>query len=198
MPLPNPPEPVGVVLAGGRSRRMGRDKADIEWRPGQTLLARAVQRAEAAGCRCVLVSGQRPGFDHVPDLEPGLGPLGGLGSVLRARAREFDGRLLLVVPLDMPVLTAETLRRLVDSVDQSEAGAIYTNGPLPMALRCNAELSRAVRRVLDRGAKRSLGELARALELKLLDSAPEDEMANVNCRDELLAMRRAHAAARTN
>lgn len=189
MPCTNPPDAVGVVLAGGRSSRMGRDKADIEWRPGQTLLARAVERAGAAGCESVIVSGDRPGYDHVPDLEPGTGPLGGLDSVLRERAPGLERKLLLIVPLDMPILTASTLRRLLDAAAESERGAVFANGPLPMAVRCDRKLGAAVRKVVQGGGKRSLGELARLLELDVLANVQDREMANVNRRDELAALR---------
>jgi molybdopterin-guanine dinucleotide biosynthesis protein A len=192
------PEAVGIVLAGGRSSRMGRDKADVEWRPGQTLLARAVALAEAAGCAHVIVSGNRPGYDHVVDRSPGAGPLGGIESVLAERRETLDGRLLLVVPLDMPMLTRATLTRLLEAGRASAQGAMHANGPLPMAVWCSEALHAAVHRVMSTGRKRSLGELASLAALDVLPQAPELEMANVNRRDELAELRRCAAGIPTD
>lgn len=78
-----------AILAGGQSRRMGRDKALLNWR-GQPLLAHMVATARAAGAAQVLISGdpaQYAAFGPcVPDQWPGCGPLGGIASVLRASA----------------------------------------------------------------------------------------------------------------
>jgi molybdopterin-guanine dinucleotide biosynthesis protein A len=186
----NRPEPIGVVLAGGRSTRMGRDKADVEWRCGQTLLERAIERADDAGCERVIVSGDRPTHDHVVDHRPGAGPLGGLASVLAERAKTLTGRLLLVLPLDMPMLETATLRRLLAAGETAAAGAVFPNGPLPMVLRCTPELRAIVDDVMASGRKRSLGELARALDLDVAGPAPADEMANANRQSELAVLRR--------
>src|SRR3972149_4484685 len=77
-----------VILAGGQSSRMGRDKAWIEV-AGQPMLAGALNLARNLGAREVFISG-RAGADysafHCPvlfDLEPGLGPLGGIERALR-------------------------------------------------------------------------------------------------------------------
>ena len=78
-----------AILAGGQSRRMGRDKALLNWR-GQPLLAHMVATARAAGAAEVVISGdpaQYAAFGPcVPDQWPGCGPLGGIASVLRASA----------------------------------------------------------------------------------------------------------------
>ena len=95
---------VGVVLAGGRSSRMGRDKARLAWRD-QSLLAHACATLQAAGTCEVVVSGDYPEYAGIPDALPALGPLGGLASVVDALP---DG-VLLLVPVDMPLLTPELL-----------------------------------------------------------------------------------------
>ena len=189
MPCINPPEPVGIVLAGGLSSRMGRDKAGIEWRPGQTLLTRAIELAESAGCRKVVISGHRPGHDFVADRHPGTGPLGGLDSVLQERFSEIEGKLLLVLPLDMPLLETGTLTALLRAAGESEPGAVFANGPLPMALRVGAGVAETVRAVLAGDGKRSLGELVKALELRVLDAVPGAQMDNINRSEELARLR---------
>lgn len=81
----------GAVLAGGASRRMGRDKALIEL-DGRPLVARAVAALREARADPVVVVGgdaeaiRSLGLDHRSDDWPGEGPLGGIITALRALA----------------------------------------------------------------------------------------------------------------
>ena len=98
-----------AVLAGGQSRRMGRDKAMLLFH-GETLLAHACRITEGFGDR--LLSVDRPGryplptgMREVPDAHPGGGAMVGLLSALEAC--RYDRLVLLAV--DMPLLTAAWL-----------------------------------------------------------------------------------------
>ncbi len=102
-----------VVLAGGQSSRMGRDKAWLEVQ-GQSLLARQIQLARAVGAAEVFISG-RADQDYAPlgcpvltDNFPKAGPLAGIESALQIGRNP----LLLVIPVDMPLLTAAALEQL--------------------------------------------------------------------------------------
>lgn len=189
MPCIIPTESIGLVLAGGRSSRMGRDKAEVEWRPGQTLLTRAVELAQAAGCLAVIVSGHRPGHDFVVDRMPAMGPLGGLHSVLRERGQELEGKLLLMLPLDMPLLETGTLETLLRAGVESKSGAVFANGPLPMVLWVKTSVPEIVRTLIEGDGKRSLGELTRALDLSVLEAVPGVQMDNINRAEELARLR---------
>ncbi|HZX80427.1 MAG TPA: molybdenum cofactor guanylyltransferase [Lysobacter sp.] len=120
----------GIVLAGGRSSRMGRDKALLEI-DGRTLLDRAIALLRDAGAAEVLVSGDRPG--GIPDMIPGLGPVGGIASVL---SRVDDGPFM-VMPVDMPALDVDTLHLLLDATTRAPA-AHFERHPLPWAARIDA------------------------------------------------------------
>ena len=69
----------GVVLTGGSSRRMGRDKAFVEI-DGRAMVARVADALRAGGCDVVTCQGgdrdrlAACGLDTVPDLAPGAGP----------------------------------------------------------------------------------------------------------------------------
>ena len=113
-----------VILAGGESSRMGRDKAWLET-DGQTLIAAAVEKARRAGAGEVFISG-RSGEDYsalqcpvLLDLEPGCGPLGGIERALHV----CTAPLLLVLAVDMPYMTAEFLQRMASRCDR-ETGAV--------------------------------------------------------------------------
>lgn len=122
----------GIVLAGGRSSRMGRDKAELPW-AGGTLLDRMIELLHLAGAKCVLVSGERPVHGGIPDSSPARGPVGGLASVL---PQCVDG-VAVVVPVDLPLMDPARIRVLADAA-AVQAAACFHAHPLPCALRVDA------------------------------------------------------------
>jgi molybdenum cofactor guanylyltransferase len=117
----------GYVLVGGRSSRMGRDKALLPFRGGalcQTV-ARAV--AQAAGNATFVGDPgryQSLGYPAVPDLYPGQGPLGGILTALRHSTADWN----LIVACDMPQLDPEMLCRLLRAAIESDADALLPLG----------------------------------------------------------------------
>jgi molybdopterin-guanine dinucleotide biosynthesis protein A len=107
----------GVVLAGGRSARMGTAKADLDWH-GSTLLRRAVGivgRGVDGPVVVVRAPGQRlpalpPGVEVVDDPVAGLGPLQGVAAGLRAVAGSAP--VAVVCAVDLPLLHPAFLRRV--------------------------------------------------------------------------------------
>ncbi|HEV7519229.1 MAG TPA: NTP transferase domain-containing protein [Thermoanaerobaculia bacterium] len=103
------PDPVGVVLAGGESRRMGRDKATLP-APGGSLPGRAALLL-ASVCPEVVLADRGRGL--IPELRslgdgPGSGPAAGiLGAALA-----FPGRSLLVLAGDLPEVPVALLAEL--------------------------------------------------------------------------------------
>jgi molybdenum cofactor guanylyltransferase len=102
-------EPVGVVLAGGSSQRMGRDKTLLE-AGGESLPERAARRL-AGVCAEVAVAdrgrGLLPGLPSLPD-GPGRGPAAGILGAAAA----YPGRRLLVLACDLPRVPAGLLAAL--------------------------------------------------------------------------------------
>jgi molybdenum cofactor guanylyltransferase len=151
---------IGVVLAGGQSTRMGRDKALLEWH-GRPLLERQLDALRASGVDALRVSGERPGYHGVVDAQPGLGPLGGLAGIADALPGEAE---LLVIPVDMPLLGATLLRRLRTEHPHAR-GVRCIDHVLPMRLRLDAQ-SRALLAAFLRepeARQRSLRALQQAL-----------------------------------
>lgn len=100
----------GVVLAGGASRRMGRDKAFLEL-GGRPLIAHVLDRMGEVCEEVLIVANDVPryaslGVRVVPDVFPGVGVLGGLHAGLRAARHD----LILAVGCDMPFLNPALLR----------------------------------------------------------------------------------------
>ncbi len=107
----------GIILAGGRSRRLGRDKA-VELFGGQPLIRRAIDRvAPLTGEIVVVVADSARGkalpldADHrvAVDIYPDGGSLGGIFSGLSAAANNWG----LVVACDMPFLNPRLLEYML-------------------------------------------------------------------------------------
>ena len=150
---------LGVVLAGGQSRRMGQDKALLDWQ-GRSLIDHARRRFADAGIAESVVSGDRPEHGGIPDQHRGEGPLAGLLAVTKAHA----GRRLLVVPVDMPRLPAAWLARLA-AASPSDCALHYDGYPLPLRIDATLDLRRQLTAWLDDPVgPRALTHLLRALD----------------------------------
>ncbi len=158
-----------AILAGGESRRMGRDKAQIAI-GRETLLERTARVAREV-CPSVMVVGRaRPDGWPLPDVlflrddAPGQGPLGGLETALEHAA----GRTVLLVACDLPRLTSDALTWLLrEGAARASSGdglvavnegrreplfALYAPGCLALARRQRASGRRSLLALLDAGA----------------------------------------------
>jgi molybdenum cofactor guanylyltransferase len=113
----------GFVLAGGRSSRMGRDKALLDV-GGVPLLVRTMLLVESVVGSATVIgesAGIRAlGLSTVPDDWPGVGPLGGIATALRVSRAPWS----LVVACDLPYLTKAWLEYLVSRALASDADAV--------------------------------------------------------------------------
>jgi molybdenum cofactor guanylyltransferase len=100
----------GFVLAGGKSSRMGQDKAFIQL-GGRTLLAHALELAKAATGSAWIVGSMEKfaAFGQVAeDIYPGQGPLAGIHRALTSTHTELN----LILAVDMPFLQLDFLNYL--------------------------------------------------------------------------------------
>lgn len=169
----------GVVLAGGRSSRMGTDKAGLPWR-GRPLLQHVRGLLEQAGAQRVLTCG--PGLDaqSLPDRQPGLGPLGGLLTLAQTQP---DG-VYLILPVDMPRLTSGLLRRLVGALAEAEgiSCAMFAGHVLPLCLRLEGTTRAAIGEVAEQAPRlRSLHALHARLRSTELAVADDERRCLANC-----------------
>lgn len=165
----------GAVLAGGGSRRMGRDKAGIEV-AGSSLLARTrTVLAAALGPQAPVVTVGSPGDPRpgpwIPDLRPGAGPLAGLEAALDW-GRQQELAAVLVVGVDHPWLEPAVLRLLVDRLlagDRGPAGTALgtADGPLLLLGAYRTGALSVVAGLLDQGERR-LQALADHLDLDVV------------------------------
>jgi molybdenum cofactor guanylyltransferase len=98
----------GFVLAGGRSTRMGQDKALLQL-GGRTLLDLALDKLASIGVSGPRIAAARTDLSShapvIPDLHPGCGPLSGIEAALAATTQQLN----LFLPVDMPLLPARFL-----------------------------------------------------------------------------------------
>jgi molybdopterin-guanine dinucleotide biosynthesis protein A len=190
---------VGLALAGGESRRMGRDKALLPW-AGKDLLGHTLARLEAVASEVRIVSGPeaRHAERGVPvDTDPGTGALAGVLAGLAA-AR---GRAGLVLAVDLPLVPSTLLARLLERADGVDAVVpMSPRGAEPLCALYGPACLEPIRRQLERGDLRmtAFWPAVRVLRLEPAELAdlgdPELLFLNVNTPADL--ERAAHASAR--
>ena len=103
----------GIILAGGKSRRMGTDKACLPWWDG-TLLTATVDKLLLV-CHEVIIVGPFRAIDRkvhwTQDRYVGKGPLAGLHAGLEEAS--YNSKSVLVLPCDMPTVPVQVLEALV-------------------------------------------------------------------------------------
>lgn len=135
-----------AILCGGRSTRMGRDKATLTV-DGSAMAARVAAALREGGCDPVIGVGGDPvalrriGVDTVADLAPGEGPLGGIITALTAltalpgcgpngvvadRSADRPDRVdaVFVAACDLPWLTADTVAAVCDGLAEHDGADV--------------------------------------------------------------------------
>jgi molybdopterin-guanine dinucleotide biosynthesis protein A len=123
--------PIGAVLCGGASRRMGVDKATLAV-DGVAMARRVADTLRAAGCPAVFAIGgdaealRRLGLEVIADEFPGEGPLGAILTAVHL------GSPVAVVACDLPHVRAETVTALVDALGQHDAAIAQSDRAQPL------------------------------------------------------------------
>lgn len=162
---------VGAILQGGRSTRMGRDKAFVV--VGGLTMQERVRRALAPVCQRVLLVGG-VGADVDDD---GDSAFAGVRAVVGSGA----GDRYVVCAVDVPLVDGALLRRLIDADDD----ACFAGHPLPLVV---AASSRARIEALWRAGERRLSSIARVgVEV---DADVEARLWNVNAPGDVVEAER--------
>jgi molybdopterin-guanine dinucleotide biosynthesis protein A len=175
----------GIVLAGGRSSRMGTAKAGLEWH-GSTLLRRVAGLVGRAAGPVVVVRAPGQALPPLPegvrvveDAREGEGPLQGLLAGLEAHAGSADAVFVAAVdlPLLRPALVVRALAALAPGVDAAvprEAGRAH-----PLAAAYRPGVAPLVAAELAAGRRRAVGLLDR-LRVAWLEAGPDDGLQSLN------------------
>jgi|SRR5262249_15698432 len=160
----------GFVLAGGASRRMGRNKAQLPWGAG-TLLTHAIDRmTRVAGDIYVVgrVETNNLPVTVLPDKESGIGPLAGIHTSLSHSTTDWN----LILAVDLPLLTTEMLMWLTDLEGRTSElaivprvesrlqalSAVYHRDFLPEVERALKKRESSIHRLLERVNTRIIEE----------------------------------------
>ncbi len=148
----------GVVLCGGRSERMGRDKALVVFE-GEELFARAARLLGEMSDPVYLASGSRElsGWPMLRDDPPGVGPLGGIIAGLDASPNPQ----VAVVAADMPYVNPGLLSLLARvCTDEQAVVPCSERGPEPL----HAVYARGAAEVLRKSIERGVVAVHKALD----------------------------------
>ena len=156
----------GLLLAGGASTRMGRDKASLEFE-GEPLAERVLRILRAVSDEILVASGDGErlawlGEGQIPDMVKEAGPLAGLVAGLDAA----NGRLVTAVAVDMPYANASVLRLLLRSWDGEDAVVPRTDHGLEPLHAVYAKTSADKLRVALDGGTRAVHHALEALEIR--------------------------------
>jgi len=192
---------IGAILVGGRSRRMGTDKAAMSVGGLPVLVRLAELLGERLG-EAWLIGRPVPGVGlpqcvrwHL-DLRPGLGPLGGIATALRVAGGDVP-RAALVVACDMPALSGELLDLLLEQRDAALPASVLRGAggrlePLaavyePSAL---AHIENAFDTGAHSGAALSITRLLESIGAHAIDVPARlaGELTNVNTPEDLAGM----------
>jgi len=181
-----PSNRAGWVLVGGRSRRMGVDKALIEIGGRSLALRVADELAKVCGPVALVGDPERYGHCGLPvirDEFPGEGPLAGMEAALRTTESEWN----LVVACDMPALDPAVFEELFLACDEGMDAALpeYADGRVePLCAVYHRRCHAAVRAALDAGI-RKVTDALRPLGLRYVRVTSAVPFANLNTPEDL-------------
>ncbi len=181
---------LAVLIAGGRSRRMGRDKCVLEWQ-GKPLWEHQLGTLSSVGAgRVAVVSPGRPEWlsgdtSWIPDVPGDCGPLGGILAALES----VKSGLVLVLAVDLPAMTGECLRDLLHSCTR-ERGCVPVadRGYEPVAAVYPAAAAVMAREWLDSGRRDLQGWVGELIKRDLVRGRKVEApgfFRNLNCPEDL-------------
>ena len=179
-----------AILAGGRSSRMGRNKALLRLN-GRTLIEHVVQAARSVTDNIFLVTNQPDDFAFLqrpmyPDIIPNLGPIGGILTALHHCKTQH----CLILACDLPFITPDALEALVRRTRAHDRGAVLDvgRGPEPLCGIYPAAALAEVQARIDSGELK-LQKLLDRLGVNVVDWHRDRDrvLFNVNTQDDFKA-----------
>jgi len=164
-----------VILAGGKSVRMGRDKAQLIRPDGRSQLLFTADCLKEAGIEDILVSGAGvSGLKSLKDVYPEKGPLAGIHSAL-AHCKPGTGSLI-VVPCDMPLLKCGVFSRLLKS-SQSTA---FDQSFFPLIIRNLEQAKEVAENILSSDQSPSIRSFLKNMKFDFISSNNAVELKSCN------------------
>ncbi len=166
-----------VILAGGLSKRMGRDKADIVWN-GQKLWQYQKQKLHSFGFFPIWIARNQSGFLQDEPNYKQQGPLSGIYSALK-KAQNSYNPYILFLPVDMPYLSRDTLSFLTQNTKKQATYFDSEIFPLILHISVLSDLENYLIK------KRSVHGFLSLLDSNRLEKRERDNFTNMNKIEDL-------------
>ena len=183
----------GLVMAGGFSQRMGRDKGLISWhgKPQRLYLFELLQSVGLPtyfSCRKEQSEALKP-YPLITDEKPGAGP----GGALLDAHQSFPEAAWLVLACDMPLIDLATIQFLIENREEEKMAtafrAPYFNDDSPDPLCAIWEpLAFEVLEARLKEDKRCLRKAMMSMSLNLLEPPDPEVLKNINTPEEVKAI----------
>lgn len=176
------------ILCGGKSRRMGEDKATLMLGGNETLLSHQIRKASPYFREIVLLSGEKHyqvENRQVKDTFTNAGPLAGLLEALKDGANHAQ-RCISIIPVDLPNLSESTINKLAEiEPSETEDAVILQSGEdlQPLAGTYNTDLANQLDHYLKTQNRMVFGFL-NSLNFSTIE-VRADEMINLNRPEDL-------------
>ncbi len=169
----------GAILAGGKSSRMGRDKAGLPL-CGKTLLQYMGDILKNAGIKNIYIS--HP--DFIADIIPESGPLSGVHAILNNVEKLH--KHIIFIPIDMPALTSSLIEKLISAPDNAPL-VQFESYKMPFRLSTDRQWFELAERLLQAREDVSLGNfqnnISNSIKIKTLDNE-QHYFQNINTSEE--------------
>ncbi|MCF6358218.1 MAG: molybdenum cofactor guanylyltransferase [Draconibacterium sp.] len=159
----------GIILAGGKSKRMGTDKAFIKLN-SKTLLEHSVELLQPF-CKSILIGSNNPehkfaGTKTITDKIPDCGPIGGVYSCLKESETDWN----FVISVDSASVKLQFVKYLIDDFDDFDAVVpIHSKGKEPLIALYNKNCLFELRKMIQSGDFK-MHNLLNSINTKWVDS----------------------------
>ncbi len=172
-------EIAGAILAGGKSSRMGTDKASLRLY-GKTFLQCMESILREGNIEDIYISHK----DVIPDDIPEYGPLSGIHAILNNIPKQYNK--IVFVPIDMPRLTALLIKKLI-SVPSKAPLIHFKSYKMPFLLRRTGQWLTLAEKLLQNGKDVSLETFQKNIRctFQIIPSSTEQKcFLNINTSEE--------------
>ncbi|MFD1162001.1 MULTISPECIES: molybdenum cofactor guanylyltransferase [Hwangdonia] len=177
----------GIILAGGKSSRMGTDKGFLRLN-NKPFVQYSIEALKPLVSEIIIVSDDLNydvfGLKRVNDITKNAGPMAGICSGLEASSTDYN----LILSCDIPLINSEILKKLIDAVDaNSEIIQIENQGKtMPLIALYKRHIKDTFNGFLQKGERRLRVAVKACISKNIkLEKAHEFSTMNVNTKEEL-------------
>ena len=180
----------GIIIAGGKSTRMGRDKGFLELN-GKLFMTHIIEALQPLVSEIIISSDHTDhdtfGLRRIEDTVKDAGPLAGLYSGLAASNTDYN----LILSCDIPLITSKVLKKLIEKEDHESDITMFEQGgkAMPLVALYNKSCSKKLKTILDSGERR-LQQALEPFNVKSIKITEQQKaLSNINTKTQLNAIK---------